>query len=552
MKKGGNKNAAREMFGYVRPVFPKWFLGSLCDIVGLGIFSVLTASALEDFINASALLEKELFFAGLWRLGAALAVMFVFEGIYKRCFLEAISHMRISLRKDLFGKMLRSVYRRGEGETVEKQMVHLNQDVETALGFVGEKLISFACSLCMSVAAVVCIGLKSREIGLLCAVSLALILTVNLVYLPRQQDAMEKVIRQNGEINGVFADTLTGGITIRTNRLQPFMAEIFKKKAAAWFAVKKRERSLSLRQRLLGGGISKFMIVAVLFAGTLLCADGKLMAGSLFYMFQFALNLAGYGDQVCVSFMALSKSYAGVERICTILDAPDEEDSYGNEMAPVGGVELNLKDVCVRYSGRKVLSGINLEAGTGDYIAITGQSGAGKSTLLNMLLGFAEYEGEYRINGKRAGEYRLGEFRRLFSYVGQKPELFQCSIRENILYGNPEASEEEMREAARAAGAEDFIERLDAKYDTVLEEDGSNLSGGERQRIAAARAFLKNAPILIIDEGTSALNQEKENVVIESMEKRKGDKLIFVVAHRRNMIQAAERRFEIGGSENHK
>ena len=168
-----------------------------------------------------------------------------------------------------------------------------------------------------------------------------------------------------------------------------------------------------------------------------------------------------------------------------------------------------------------------------------------KVTLLNVLLGFADHEGEYLINGKKAGEYRKEEFRKLFSYVSQKPELFHCSIRDNLLYGNPDATEEEMREAARAAGAEDFIEQLEEKYDTVREEGGGNLSGGEKQRISVARAFLKKAPILIMDEGTSALDQEKENVVIESLEKLRENKLVLVVAHRQNMIQAAERRFEI-------
>lgn len=545
MKKSEGKSAVKKLSGYIRPVFLKWLIGSLCDIVGLSIFSVLTASALEDFINASAKMEKAFFFAGLGKLGAALLVMFVFEGLYKRCFLEAISHVRISLRRDLFRKMIRSPYGRGQGENVQEQMVHLNQDVETALGFVGEKLISLCSSFCMSVVAVVCIGLKSWELGLLCFVSLILIVTVNLVYRPRQQDAMAKVIEQNGEINGVFADALTGGITIRTNGLQPFMARIFDKKAEGWFAAKRRERRLYLQQGLLGNGLSKATILAVLFMGTLFCADGRLLVGSLFYMFQFALNLVGYAEQVCGSFMALSKSYAGVDRVCGILDAQDEEDCYGEDMAPEGDVEIRLKDVCVKYSGRTVLDGINFEAGIGDYIAITGESGAGKSTLLNVLLGFADHEGEYLINGKKAGEYRKEEFRKLFSYVSQKPELFHCSIRDNLLYGNPDATEEEMREAARAAGAEDFIEQLEEKYDTVLEEGGGNLSGGEKQRISVARAFLKKAPILIMDEGTSALDQEKENVVIESLEKLRENKLVLVVAHRQNMIQAAERRFEI-------
>lgn len=253
------------------------------------------------------------------------------------------------------------------------------------------------------------------------------------------------------------------------------------------------------------------------------------------------MNLGGYAEQFCNSFIVLSKAQGGVERFFSILEHPDEAELYGSEELSGRDISIKLRDIQVQYPNKSVLDHLNLELRTGEYIALVGESGAGKTTLLNVILQFVNHKGEYTINGKNVNDYSLKEFCKIFSYIPQKPEIFNSTIRENILCGNPEAGEEELTEAARLAGAYEFIEQLPDKYDTLITDNGGNLSGGERQRIAIARAFIKNAPVLVLDEFTSALDSETENGIKLALEKIKEGKLVIMVAHRGSMINAAEK-----------
>lgn len=531
----------QRMYVYLKSCLFRWGIGSLCDVVGLGIFSVLTAAALEDFINAVSEMQIALLYAGLKRLGLAVLVMFLFEGLYKWLFFSAMSQVKVSMQKDLFRKFMAMPCSLGEEGKVAGKMTHLTQDVDTSMGFIGENFISFLGSFVMVFVSVFCIGAKNWILGMVCMALVVAIIAINFIYQPKQQEITAKIISKNEELNAVFMETLNGGITVRTNRLQPFVRGIFQRKAQELLSLKKTERNMDLAQGLWGNGLSKLMVLLILVMGAWLCSAGKMKVGSLFFIFQFSLNLVGYAGQLCGSFITLSKAQAGVGRFFEILGSAEESEFYGDEEPMSGGISISLRDVRVKFSDRAVFDGLCADFSTGEYVAVAGESGAGKSTLLNVLLGFTAYGGSYTINGKDAKEYSLAGFRGLFSLVPQKPEIFSCSIRENIAYGKPGASEEEIIEAARMAGADKFIGKYPDGYDTVIAENGGNLSGGEKQRIALARALIKDAPILLLDEFTSSLDSETENEVRAALEKVKGDKLVIMVAHRESMINVAGR-----------
>ncbi len=178
----------------------------------------------------------------------------------------------------------------------------------------------------------------------------------------------------------------------------------------------------------------------------------------------------------------------------------------------------------------------------GEKVGLVGHSGSGKTTLTRILLRFSDIQdGEITIDGQNISHISQDDLRRSISYVPQEPLLFHRSIKENITYGRPDASEEAMRVIARKAHADDFIDKLPKKYETLVGERGVKLSGGQRQRIAIARAMLKNAPILVLDEATSALDSESEALIQDALWKLMEGRTAIVIAHRLSTIQRMDR-----------
>ena len=237
--------------------------------------------------------------------------------------------------------------------------------------------------------------------------------------------------------------------------------------------------------------------------------------------------------------------YSGYERYLEILaidpDIVDRADA--KRMADVKG-EIEFKDVSFHYEDNEelVLSNLNLKVLPGEYVAVVGASGAGKSTLCSLIPRFYEVsEGSITVDGEDIRDYTIKSLRDHIGIVQQDVYLFVGTVLENIQYGKPDASFEEVVEAAKAANAHEFIMSLPDGYDTDIGQRGIKLSGGQKQRLSIARVFLKNPPILIFDEATSALDNESEKVVQESLESLAKNRTTFVIAHRLSTIRNAQR-----------
>jgi ATP-binding cassette, subfamily B, bacterial len=272
---------------------------------------------------------------------------------------------------------------------------------------------------------------------------------------------------------------------------------------------------------------------------------GQLTVGSVLVFVSYLRSLYGPLESMMYLSSTLNTAAGSARRVMEVLEAPREvTDLPGAKAlpAPTRG-HIRLQDVTVGYEpDRPVLHQVCLEVPAGQTVAIVGPTGAGKSTLLSLIPRFFDaWSGQVLVDGHDVRDVQLSSLRAQIALVLQEPFLFPLSIADNIAYGRPEASLAEIEAAARAANAHAFIARLPEGYDTLVGERGATLSGGERQRIAIARALLKDAPILILDEPTSALDAETEELLLEALERLTAGRTTLLIAHRLSTIRHAER-----------
>ncbi|MEK4472745.1 ABC transporter ATP-binding protein [Paenibacillus sp. FSL R7-0048] len=296
------------------------------------------------------------------------------------------------------------------------------------------------------------------------------------------------------------------------------------------------------------GSFSSFLgnftfLLALVVAGYFV-AKGSLEVGAMIAFIQLMNYLVMPFSSLPGLINSMQQSLGAAGRIFEVLDSPVEVETLPEVETKQPEFEsMVMSSISFSYPGaeRQSINKISLELQKGTQMAVVGPSGGGKSTLFKLLLGLYEPdEGEVIINGQRINEMSLAKLRSYFSYVPQEAGLYTGSIRDNIRNGNPEADEQEILEALRKANAYDFVMELPEGLDTDNGEEGSRLSGGQRQRLSIARAILRNAPILLLDEATAALDNESEKLVQQAIRKLMGDKTTLVIAHRLSTIQNAD------------
>jgi ATP-binding cassette subfamily B protein len=286
----------------------------------------------------------------------------------------------------------------------------------------------------------------------------------------------------------------------------------------------------------------------VLFIGVRHVRSGVLTLGDLLLVMGYLASLYAPLNQLSESKATLQGWLASAERAFALLDeVPDViERPQARALARASGA-VAFDDVSFAYrENHPVLRNVSFEVEPGIRVGISGRTGAGKTTLMSLLTRFYDpTAGQILLDGVDLRDYRIADLRNQFAIVLQEPVLFSTSIAENIAYARPGASEEEIVKAAKAANAHEFIVCLPRGYESRVGERGMSLSGGERQRIALARAFLKNAPILILDEPTSSVDTETEAAIMETMERLMCGRTTFMIAHRLGTLEACDARLEI-------
>jgi ATP-binding cassette subfamily B protein len=288
----------------------------------------------------------------------------------------------------------------------------------------------------------------------------------------------------------------------------------------------------------------------VLFVGLQQVQAGTLSLGGLVLVIGYLARLYLPFQEISKSLVMLQASLASAERAYALLDeAPDVvERPHARPLVRAAGA-VAFRNVSFAYAGHaRVLHDLSFDVPPGTRLGIMGATGAGKTTLVSLLSRFYDpTAGQILLDGIDLREYRLQHLRRQFAIVLQEPVLFSATVAENIAYARPDASEQDLVESARSANAHDFIAALPDGYQTLVGERGMRLSGGERQRIALARAFLKDAPILILDEPTSSIDVETEAVILEAMWRLMQGRTAFLIAHRITTLAPCDACLELEG-----
>jgi ATP-binding cassette subfamily B protein len=357
---------------------------------------------------------------------------------------------------------------------------------------------------------------------------------------PRLRNQWGHITRSDSSAFSVVQETLSALRVVKAFGQEEREQERFVRHSSESFLARVRAAWSEGAFDLLIGVTTAAGTAAVLFVGVRHVQTGTLTLGDLLLVMSYLQQL--FGPLASLSDMTAhaQRSLASAERAFALLDEEPDVIERKNGVATCrASGAITFKDVCFAYNGDyPVLRDISLEIKPGSRVGIMGMTGGGKSTLVSLLTRFNDpSRGQILLDGVDLRDYKLMDLRNQFGIVLQDSILFSTSIGENIAYARPNASQHEIIEAAKAAHAHDFITILPDGYDTIVGERGMQLSGGQRQRIALARAFLKNAPILILDEPTSSIDIKTEREIIEVMERLSIGRTVFIIAHRLSTLK---------------
>ena len=359
----------------------------------------------------------------------------------------------------------------------------------------------------------------------------------------RMRRAFQESRHQVGEINAQVEDSLLGIRVVKSFANEPMEIDKFQENNMHFVRIKKKSYSFmagfSATTRLFDG----LMYIAVVVAGALFLAEGAIAAGDYVAYLLYINTLIVSISRIVEFTEHFQRGMTGIERFCEIMDAePDIQDAPdAAELANVKG-DVTFDHVSFHYDddNKSVLADLNLRVEAGERVALVGPSGSGKTTLCNLIPRFYNVtSGRILIDSHDIQTLTQRSLRENIGMVQQDVYLFGGTVYDNIAYGLPGATEEQVLRAARQAGAHEFITELPEGYRTFVGERGVKLSGGQKQRVSIARVFLKNPPILILDEATSALDNESERLVQKSLEELSVGRTTFTIAHRLTTIRNA-------------
>lgn len=462
------------------------------------------------------------------------------------------SRMSWDIRAALFDRTHRMPFRRLQSMHSGDLTSRNTKDAGAAIGMINSIVYDLNYNLLLCFVSFLYLARMDVWIALLALGSGPVVFLSGRFFDRRLRKLSTEIYAKESELRGILQETLQGLTIVRAFNLEETLLRKYAAEREKLNRMQRRRAFLNTSLWHSSALINNLVMVACAGLIALSALKGGTSAGEVLAF----IILMG---RVQWPFVHMSQTWGGVQealgaadRVFAVLDGPVE----GNGKVPMQPLPapassediaaLTIQDLHYSYSsaqdnGRPLFTGVNLRVRHGETVAVVGPSGSGKTTLVRLCCGLYEPDaGSISIYGTTVQDH-LTDARSQITYVPQTPYLFSGTIRDNIAFSASGANDEEIREAARLAGADEFIARLPNGYNTVIGEHGSTLSGGQRQRLAIARAFLRNAPLLLLDEATSALDNESERMIQQSLDLLMKDRTTLVIAHRLSTVREASR-----------
>lgn len=536
----------RRLFAFVGPYRSRLYLAFFAIIVGslLGLAGPYTLQFLIDAVfqqnNARLLNQITLILIAIF----ALQSVFYFIRAYLLTFVgeRVMADLRIKLFNHLQGLSLSFFNERRTGELVSR----VTNDVSTVRALVTSDISTAISQVLTFIGALVLIVVTNWRLTLFMFLLIPSVMAIALLVGRRLRQLSSRVQDQLAGATTVLEESLSGIRVVQSFTREDYERSRFRDSIEKTFSLAMQR----LRLSAVFGPTVSFLgfasVVGVFWFGGREVLAGNLTAGQLFMFLVLTLTIAGSIGQFSGLWTGLQEALGATRRLFEILDTTsDIAEAPQAALLPRIEGRIQIESLSFAYLDHPddlILQDINLEIQPGEVLALVGPSGAGKTTLVNLIPRFFDpSQGSIAIDGLDIRQVQVRSLREQIGLVPQETLLFGGSVRENILYGRLDATQEELVEAARSANAHDFIMELPDGYDTLVGERGVKLSGGQRQRLAIARALLKDPRILLLDEATSSLDSESELQVQQALQYLMRGRTSIVIAHRLSTIQNADR-----------
>lgn len=541
------KDNIRKMVSYYRP-YKKVFFWDMFFAFLLSVISLVIPLAVRYITGSIGSLDKDAAFHRVIWIGCGLIVLVILQ-FGSNYYVGTVGHImgakiEYDMRQEIFSHYQKLSFSFYDEQKVGQLMSRITSDLFDISELLHHGPENLAISFIKIIGAFIILINISGYLTLAAFILLPLMFLYAYFINKRMRRAFRENRVQIAEINARIEDNLSGIRVVKSFANEDLEREKFKTGNDGFLRAKKDSY---IYMGFFQAGMTAFTLLinvcVIMLGGILITKD--LVRVSDFVTFLLYINVFTDPVRTLIDFTeSFQRGYSGFERFTEILAIePDIKDKEGAvELTQVKG-EIEFKDVSFKYNdtAHRVLKHIDLKVSAGEYVALVGSSGGGKTTLCSLIPRFYDVtKGSITIDGKDVRDVTLKSLRENIGIVQQDVYLFAGTVYDNIKYGRPDATRDEIIEAAKRANAHDFIMGLPKGYETDIGQRGIKLSGGQKQRLSIARVFLKNPPILIFDEATSALDNESENIVKESLEKLAKNRTTFVIAHRLTTIKNAE------------